>query len=255
MALKPMPAANLRSLQAFLRRQGYSLGTGGPLNDGVDGDWGPITEAALNALITGEEPAKAAPEPKAPGPRPLSAAYEWLNQMPVGAMPRTIWCALRELGVKEMAGGANSPTIMGWAAEVGLQATYTADKIPWCGLFAAVIVKRAGKPVVDGPLWALNWGKFGVKVDQPGLGDVLTFLRDGGGHVGFYVAEDRGTAKNDYEDAAYHVLGGNQSDEVNITRVLKKRLKAARRPVYKVQPAAVKPYIVAANGALSTNEV
>lgn len=251
MAKKPMPAETLIDLQAYLRRKGYALGTTGPLNDGVDGDWGPSTAKALTDYISGRAPGLAAkPKPS----KPASDPYAWLRAMPTSVLPRTIWCGLQEIGVKEVAGAANSPTIMAWAAETGLQAVYTADKIPWCGLFAAVIAHRAGKDVPKDPLWALNWKAFGVPVSQPGLGDCLVFLRDGGGHVGWYVAEDRGTAANKFEDAAYHVLGGNQSDAVTITRVLKKRLVAARRPVYNVQPAAVKPYIVAATGALSINE-
>lgn len=256
MAKKPMPSEALTTLQAYLRRQGFRLGTTGPLNDGVDGDWGPATAEALNRYISGD---KAAPHlPPAPTPTAAGAipgTYSWLNSMIAAkTVPRLIWFAVRELGVKEIAGPANSPTIMRWADETDLDAVYTGDKIPWCGLFVAAIVKRAGYSVVKDPLWALNWGNFGVKVLQPSLGDILTFIRDGGGHVGFYVAEDRGTPQKNFEDAAYHVLGGNQSDAVTITRVLKKRLQAARRPAYNKQPQAVKPYIVAATGALSTNE-
>lgn len=78
------------------------------------------------------------------------------------------------------------------------------------------------------------------------LGDILVFKRDGGGHVGFYVAEDK-----DY----YHVLGGNQSDSVNITRIAKYRCVGIRRCDWKTaQPNAVKKYIVEASGKISTNE-
>lgn len=40
--------------------------------------------------------------------------------------------------------------------------------------------------------------------------------------MGFYWAED---------DDAYHVLGGNQSNSVNITRIAKDRLLSARWPL------------------------
>jgi len=182
----------------------------------------------------------------------LDPQYAWLRD--VVGLPKTIDEGLKLLGVDEYPGAANNPVIMGWAKEVGLERVYTADKIPFCGLGAAVVVKRAGKPVVKDPLWALNWGAFGEKVLQPGLGDVLTFLRDGGGHVGFYIGEDNGTPAKDHEDAAYHVLGFNQTDSVTITRILKKRLRAARRPIYKVKPAGVRPYVLAASGTISRNE-
>ncbi|WP_051379816.1 hypothetical protein [Bradyrhizobium murdochi] len=69
------------------------------------------------------------------------------------------------------------------------------------------------------------------------LGDVLTFKRDGDGHVALCVGED-----------AYHCLGGNQSDQVCITRTAKSRPYKARRPIYNVQPANVRKIVLVANG-------
>lgn len=246
MPLTPMPADELMKLQLLLRSHGFSLGTTGLRSDGIDGDWGPSTAEAFNQFmgnVEGQLPNLPSSEPV--GPKPLPDVYDWLKHLPKDSLPRTIYFALKELGVHETAGGANSPTIMAWAKETGLQAVYTADSIPWCGLFAALVCTRAGKPVPDGPLWALNWAKFGVDVGQPGLGDVLTFTREGGGHVGFYVGED---------SSAFHVLGGNTSDQVKIARIDKKRLYRARRPVYKILPASVRPYVLAPNGGLSQNE-
>lgn len=173
--------------------------------------------------------------------------YEWLaSKTP---LPRVVSEALVLHGTLEAPGAADNPVILAWAREVGkdVAAVYGHDSIPWCGLFVAVCCKRAGKPVIAGPLWAASWAKWGQPSLAPSLGDVLVFRRDGGGHVGFYVAEDA---------TAYHVLGGNQGDRVCITRILKTRLSAARRPVWQLsQPGSVKPYRVAASGALSTNEV
>jgi len=173
--------------------------------------------------------------------------YEWLDK--IGTLPKTIQEALKEFGTVETPGKASNKKIMGWADEVGvakLGYKYTGDDVPWCGLFAAVVSQRAGKPVPTGPLYALNWGNIGSAVTSPVLGDVLTFKRNGGGHVGFYIAED---------NTAYHVLGGNQSDQVSITRIAKDRLYRARRPVFATAlPASAKAYRVAANGGLSQNE-
>ena len=170
--------------------------------------------------------------------------YEWLGT--VGALPRTIQEGLKLLGTVETRGPASNPAIMAWAKEVGLASTYSDDAVPWCGLYSAIVAKRAGKNIPGGPLWARNWLKFGSAPRDAGLGDVLIFQRPGGGgHVGFYVAEDA---------TAYHVLGGNQSDAVTITHIAKSRCIGARRPSYNAQPASVKAYRVAAGGALSTNE-
>lgn len=180
----------------------------------------------------------------------LPAAYQWLGRLK--DIPRTITLAVAEHGVAEVVGRGSNRTIIGWRDELnqaGAKITgYSDDDIPWCGLFAAIICYRRRKiaeEVVKEPLWARNWARYGVKSPTPGLGDVLVFSRGSGGHVGFYVGEDT---------ACYHVIGGNQSNRVSIARILKSRCIAARRPAYVTQPAAVKPYRLAAAGAISTNE-
>lgn len=160
--------------------------------------------------------------------------------------PKVIVEAMKHYGVKEIVGKQHNPVIMNWAKELGLSNVYNADEIPWCGLFVAYVVKSAGYDVVASPLWALNWGKFGNASDVPKLGDILTFKRDGGGHVGFYVGEDKD---------CYHVLGGNQGNAVNVTRILKSRLQKARRSPWKIaQPSNVRVIKLQANGKISENE-
>lgn len=162
--------------------------------------------------------------------------------------------ALLTYGTLEVPGTANNPVIIGWAKEVkgSVAEAYKADSIPWCGLWMAVIAKRSGWEPVNSPLWALSWASFGQYVGNApspkvaALGDVLVFTRNGGGHVGLYVGED---------SDCYHVLGGNQSDSVCITRIAKSRLYTARRPKWKsAQPASVKKIVVGASGAISKNE-
>lgn len=174
----------------------------------------------------------------------LPSRYGWLARE---SGPKMIVEALKLFGTMEKPGSANNPIIVAWAKEVGGEVAdvYKADSIPWCGLFMAVVAKRAGKELPRHPLWALSWSAFGAKTGAPALGDVLVFSRNGGGHVGLYVGEDA---------SAFHVLGGNQSDRVCITRIAKARLYAARRPLYRVQPANVRPIHLEAAGALSLNE-
>jgi uncharacterized protein (TIGR02594 family) len=173
--------------------------------------------------------------------------YEWLDT--IGTLPKMIQEALKLYGTTETPGKANSSIIMGWADEVGSKAIgykYTGDDVPWCGLFMSVVAKRAGKELPTGPLYATNWSKFGTKEVVAMLGDVLTFKRTGGGHVALYIGEDA---------TCYHVLGGNQHDMVNITRIEKSRLYSISSPVFKTAaPESVRVYKVAANGAVSSNE-
>ncbi len=173
----------------------------------------------------------------------LPAAYAWLAKEPG---PKILIEALKLFGTLETPGARSNPTILAWAKELGLDGAYSTDSIPWCGLFTAIVAKRAGFDPVANPLWARNWATFGTKADKASLGDVLVFARDGGGHVGLYVGEDAG---------AYHVLGGNQSDKVCVTRILKGRCIAVRRCAWRVdQPANVRPVRLAATGAVSKNE-
>lgn len=182
-------------------------------------------------------------------PENIPATYAFLSA--IGPMPPTIVQALALLGTNEMPGRDSSDVIESWRDEInavyreGIQG-FSDDSVPWCGLFAAVVTHRAGSVPITNPLWARNWANYGDPVDDPHLGDVLVFQREGGGHVGFYVAEDA-----DH----YHVLGGNQSDSVTITRIAKDRCIATRRaPEPALQVASAKGYTVAANGRVSTNE-
>jgi uncharacterized protein (TIGR02594 family) len=172
----------------------------------------------------------------------LPTTYQWLA---LEDAPRHLLKAIELYGTQETVGRKHNPIIMGWAKELGLQNVYTADEIPWCGLFMAIVMKRAERPVVQNPLGALNWNNFGVRVLAPMLGDVVTFSRKGGGHVGIYVAEDATT---------YHVLGGNQDNKVCIKRILKTRISQARRPLYNLQPDNVRKIIISIGGDISVNE-
>lgn len=170
-------------------------------------------------------------------------AYEFLKSE---TAPKILVQAVKMIGTKEIVGKQHNPEILRWAEVVGLKKVYTADEIPWCGLAIAYAAHMAGVEVVKDPLWALNWAKYGEATSEPMLGDVLTFKRDGGGHVGLYVGED---------DDCYHVLGGNQGNAMNVTRILKTRMYRARRTKWKIaQPASVRKIWLDGKGKISTNE-
>lgn len=171
----------------------------------------------------------------------LPKTYSWLATEPG---PKMITEALKLYGTRERQGSGNNPVILEWARELGLR-DYTADSIPWCGLFVSICAHRAGKPLAASPLWARSWAKWGSPSPDAALGDVLVFARNGGGHVALYVGED---------ENYYHCLGGNQGDAVSIVRVSKSRCIAVRRFYSAGAPANVRPVNLAANGTPSTNE-
>lgn len=164
--------------------------------------------------------------------------------------PRIIRESMALYGTTETAGLKSNPIILNWAKETKIKDDdwYQDDSTPWCGLFAAVVVQRAGWEIPKQPLRALSWANFGSNVDKDKavLGDVLVFSRKGGGHVGFYVAEDKDN---------FYVLGGNQSDKVNISKIQKSRTHAVRRPLYRIaMPESCKKYYFSINSPISTNE-
>lgn len=175
----------------------------------------------------------------------LPKQYEYLND---GASPKIIQEAIKLYGTKEITGDKNNPAIIAWADEIGgwIGDWYDKDSIPWCGLFVAICAKRAGFPFTQKALSALEWIRWGTQVTEPMLGDVLMFKREGGGHVALYVGEDA---------THYHILGGNQSDQVNIVRKPKVQLYAARRCPWKVaQPASVRKVMLTATGQEAGSE-
>lgn len=157
--------------------------------------------------------------------------------------------ARKKIGLRETPGSANNPVIMAMAKDLGVARmgiAYSADSTPWCGLLVGWCVLQAGieppKICVRAKAWATWQANLRPEVLCPGA--VLVFDREGGGHVGFYNGED---------DTHYHVLGGNQSDAINIQRIAKNRCVARRWP--RGVPVTGKPVKLTAKGVpVSQNE-
>src|SRR5690242_16300851 len=110
--------------------------------------------------------------------------------------------AMRDLiGTQEYSGGADNPTILGWARYLGLKYPemgpyfdgYKHDSIPWCGLTTAYALALCGvrPPWGDNdlkrPLWANSFADpaWGIRLDAPRPGAIVVFAwTNGGGHVG-----------------------------------------------------------------------
>ena len=90
---------------------------------------------------------------------PLPLAYGWIDDLQ--PLPRMVAEARKLYGITEVQGSGDNPVILGWAKELGLAKIYNHDEIPWCGLFVAIVAKRAGKALPAQPLWARSWVNFG----------------------------------------------------------------------------------------------
>jgi uncharacterized protein (TIGR02594 family) len=151
--------------------------------------------------------------------------------------------ARESIGLKEVAGPKHNTKIQAWLAKLG--AWWKDDETPWCGTFVAHCLRENGLPVPQHWYRALAWKDYGSNLRPTHVceGAILVFAREGGGHVGFYVGEDR---------FYYRVLGGNQSNTVNVMRIAKNRCIAIRWP--KGVPVTGGPIHVASNAPVSENE-
>lgn len=200
----------------------------------VDGTWGRNTMNAViafqtakdlspNGLLNKVTVAALRADPAVPGVAPSSGvpkkdvpAQDLLDLMPWMAQ------ALRKKGLHEK---RNNIELRKFLKSDGPTLGDPA-KLPWCGDFVETCIALTLPTAVlpTNPYLARNWGKFGATVD-PCFGSILVFWRGSisgtSGHVGFYYSED---------DTHFHVLGGNQSNSVNVSKLDKKRLLSAQLP-------------------------
>ena len=130
--------------------------------------------------------------------------------------------ALSQYGVKEIPGEENNPVILEYFKEIG-HSWVQEESTAWCSAYVNWCAKRTGYEYT-GKLDARSWLSVGNVVTEPEVGDVVIFWRvkkdSWYGHVGFYISED---------EHYIYVLGGNQSNMVNISPYPKYRLLGYRR--------------------------
>jgi len=132
--------------------------------------------------------------------------------------------ASEEMGMREIAGDRHNPNVVQFFADVG-HAWVKDDETAWCAAFLGAMLERAGLRSTRA-LNARSYLEWGEAVDlrHAKPGDVVVFWRgspeDWRGHVGFFSAR-----------AGTHieVLGGNQSNMVNVQRYPVSRLLGVRR--------------------------
>jgi uncharacterized protein (TIGR02594 family) len=135
--------------------------------------------------------------------------------------------ALRELGVVETSGAADTARIVEYHQATDLRATD--DETPWCSAFANWCFLQAGivgTRSAAARSW-LTWGE-GISLAEgpPRVGDVVVLRRGDSawqGHVGFYAGEGDGAGW-------IRVLGGNQGDAVTVAQYLLTHVLGYRRP-------------------------
>ena len=127
-----------------------------------------------------------------------------------------------EIGVHEIPGKKDNPRIKEYmeTTTYDLPENYI-DEVPWCSGFLNWTFEEEGIQGT-GSAWSQSWRKWGRGLGNPAYGCVVVFnWGNSKGHVGFCY---------DWDEDGIFVLGGNQSDEVNITRFGYSRVVAYRMP-------------------------
>lgn len=125
-------------------------------------------------------------------------------------------------GLKEIPGEKHNPEILNFFKTIGYKWVQD-DETAWCAAFVNYCcLKSFGKQT--GKLNARSFLDFGIEAKEPVAGDIVVIWRESPkswkGHVGFYVNHD---------DKNVYILGGNQSNEVNVTAYPVERVLTYRR--------------------------
>ena len=138
-------------------------------------------------------------------------------------LPEWYLIAKKEMaeGVKEIRGSEHNPRVLEYHSATSLKATD--DETPWCSSFVNWCVKQAGLKGTNSAA-ARSWLNWGAELDSPKEGCIVVLSRGNNpwqGHVGFFV---------DVREGKILILGGNQSNEVNISYYSGSRLLSYRWP-------------------------
>lgn len=200
-------------LQSRLTAHGYPLA--------INGDWGRVSIAALVAfqkangltasgMADRKTVATLSRTPDTPGNivvAPRETMPPWMAEM------------YRRMGLHEVRDNAALTAFLKIGRFLGNPAN-----LPWCGDCeeSAIAKTLPLEPLPENPFFAQSWAKFGIDVGYPIVGAIgVIRWTPTSGHVGT-VAGVNGDTVN--------LLGGNQSNAINITGFARSKFVAFRWP-------------------------
>lgn len=139
-------------------------------------------------------------------------------------MSKLLEIALSQIGVKEIKGTDDNPTIVNYAKESGFE-WVNDDETPWCSIFINWCAKKANLQGSN-KANARSWLTTGGLVSNPEPGDIVVFWRierfSWTGHVGLFMGYDQSGER-------IYTLGGNQGNQVSISAYSAHQLLGFRR--------------------------
>ena len=154
------------------------------------------------------------------------------DPLPKGMVkPNWIKIAEGEMGVKEDTSKTkHNPRVVEYHATTKAGNN---DETPWCSSFVNWVMKKAGQGGTNSAM-AVSWRKYGKKLDRAAYGSIAVIDWDGDGkgwkgHVGFVVGKNGSNVA---------LLGGNQSNMVNVSNFNESKIVAYVVPSNYEVPAA-----------------
>jgi len=128
--------------------------------------------------------------------------------------------ARKHIGLQEIKGGKHATEIVQFWKDIK-RGGIKDDETPWCAAYVGAMLERVGirSSRFESAKSYLQWG---VQLAEPVVGCVVVFTRQGGGHVGFCVGQDK--------VGNLLILGGNQGDAVNVKAFPRSRVTGYRWP-------------------------
>ena len=124
------------------------------------------------------------------------------------------------IGLSEIKGYKHNPEIVQMWKDIK-RGGIKDDETPWCSAYVGAVMERNGIRSTRFES-AKSWLDWGITIDKPVYGCIVVFNRSGGGHVGFCVGQD--------VNGNLQILGGNQSDQVNVKAFDNDRVVGYRFP-------------------------
>ncbi len=157
--------------------------------------------------------------------RKTRAAYDAYQGKEV-VDPNWMTIAHGQMGTKEYQGDADNPDVIKYLQSVDSLSVSAQrnDETSWCSAFINWCMEQSGFNGTDNAA-ARSWLNWGNKIELPQVGCITVLWRESPdswkGHVGFFIRET---------SSYVYLLGGNQSNEVNISRYPKNRVLGYRMP-------------------------
>lgn len=190
--------------EAFALHAQRRLATLGTYKGSLDSWAGPQTRAAFDAAL---------PAPKG-SPAPSSSGSN---------SSRLYAHAERDKGLAETPGKASTPRIRHAILAAASWLDPDDSTTAWCGCILGLWCSEIGLKTPSEYFRAASWLNVGtaVTIDNAKKGDVVVLSRQGGNHVGLYSSHDA-------KAGTITLLGGNQSNAVNLSTYKLATLKGIR---------------------------